>query len=197
MLFLGAGAAMRRQALVPIAHEVRARDQRRLRLLDIASGTGAFAREAAQAFPRLPITALDLSEPYARAARRSLGRRPAAASLVADAETLPFADASLDILTSVYLFHELPPKVRRTVIAEMARVVRPGGLVVVMDSLQDGDTPAFDGLLELFPQMFHEPYYRSYCTMDLAGAFEAAGLACETSRPVFLSKLFAFRKPQR
>lgn len=194
MLFLGAGAAMRRQALVPIAHELRRHDQRRLRLVDVASGTGAFAREVARAFPRLPVTALDLSEPYTRLARRALGRRPRAASVVSDAEALPFADGALDILSSVYLFHELPPKVRTAVAAEMARATRPGGLVVIMDSLQDGDTPRFDGLLELFPQMFHEPYYRSYLTWDLAGAFAAHDLVLVESRTVFLSKLFVFRK---
>ncbi len=36
----------------------------------------------------------------------------------------------------MYLFHELPAPVRRAVAAEMARVLRPGGLVVLVDSVQ-------------------------------------------------------------
>ena len=36
----------------------------------------------------------------------------------------------------MYLFHELPGSVRRAVAAEMARVLRPGGLVVLVDSVQ-------------------------------------------------------------
>ena len=71
-------------------------------------------------------------------------------------------DASADIVTSVFLFHELPPDVRRQVTAEMARILKPGGLFVFLDSLQLGDRPPWDGLLEAFPARFHEPYYRNY-----------------------------------
>lgn len=39
-------------------------------------------------------------------------------------------------VTCVYLFHELPGEVRRAVAAEMMRVLRPGGLVVLVDSIQ-------------------------------------------------------------
>jgi SAM-dependent methyltransferase len=39
-------------------------------------------------------------------------------------------------VTCVYLFHELPADVRRAVAAEMLRVLRPGGLLVLVDSIQ-------------------------------------------------------------
>lgn len=194
-LFFGAAAAMRRQALVPIAHEVRRRDQRRMRLVEVGSGTGAFVREVARAFPRLPALALDLSEDYVRHTRSRLGDRPSIAGIVGNAEALPLADAAVDIAAAVYLFHELPPKVRPVVAGEMARVTKPGGLVVVVDSLQTGDRPEFDGLLELFPQLFHEPYYQSYCAMDLPGTFAQHALALEASWHAFLSRVFVFRKP--
>ncbi len=70
-------------------------------------------------------------------------------------------------LTSIFVFHELPPKVRRVVFRECARVLKPGGRLVVVDSLQSGDQPDYDGLLDLFPQSYHEPYYRSYLNEDL------------------------------
>jgi hypothetical protein len=40
---------------------------------------------------------------------------------------------------------------------EFARVLKPGGRLVVVDSLQMGDEPDYDGMLELFPQNYHEP----------------------------------------
>ena len=49
-----------------------------------------------------------------------------------------FLQASFDAVTNVYLMHELPPEVRTRILAEIARVVRPDGLVVVADSLQGG-----------------------------------------------------------
>ena len=65
VLFKGSANAMRRQALPPL-HEVFAgRDQRRLRLLDVACGTGRFLDCVKQAWPRLPVVGLDLSEPIA------------------------------------------------------------------------------------------------------------------------------------
>jgi len=195
-LFFGAAAAMRRQALVPIAEMVRERDQRRMRMLDVATGSGAFLRDVRKAFPRLPVVASDLSEPYLARARRELAPRPGSGATCAAAEDLPFPTGAFDVVTNIYLFHELPPKVRPLVAAEMARVVAPGGRVVVMDSLQTGDTPELDGPLELFPQMFHEPYYRSYLTTDIEQLFLAAGLHSVATWPAFVSKVFVFGKPE-
>lgn len=193
-LFYGTAAAMRRQALVPIAERLAAVDQRTQRLLDVASGSGAFLRDMRAAFPRLPVVASDLSLPYVSLARDRLGNVRGSDAVVAAAETLPFADGTFDIVTNIYLFHELPPKVRPRVAAELARVTAPGGLVVIVDSLQTGDTVALDGLLELFPQLFHEPYYKSYLTTDLVELLSAHRLEPEGTWPAFFSKVFVFRK---
>ncbi|MFK7793675.1 MAG: class I SAM-dependent methyltransferase, partial [Devosiaceae bacterium] len=65
VLFSGATTAMRRMGLVPIAHWMRGKDQRTLRAADLATGGGNFADAIAQAYPRMPLMALDLSEAYA------------------------------------------------------------------------------------------------------------------------------------
>lgn len=193
-LFLGAAAAMRRQALVPIAEELAKRDQRRLSFVDVACGTGAFLRTVNRAFPRLATLGVELSEAYAAHARETIGRRPRTGVAVADAAALPLATASTDFATVIYLFHELPPEVRDQVAREFARVIVPGGLVVMVDSLQFGDRPEFDGLLDLFPQMFHEPYYRNYLVADIEAPFVAAGFAVERSETAFLSKVTTLRR---
>ena len=92
------------------------------------------------------------------------------------------------------LFHELPPDVRRTVTREIARVLKPGGLFVFVDSLQMGDKPGWDGLLEGFPVRFHEPYFRHYAIDDLDGLFSAAVLSPVSTSLAFLSKVMARRK---
>lgn len=69
-------------------------------------------------------------------------------------------------VTCVYLFHELPRDVRRKVVEEMARVVKPGGLVVLTDSVQLGDRPSMDANIGRF-QEFNEPYYIDYINTDI------------------------------
>ena len=76
----------------------------------------------------------------------------------------------------------------------IAHPIKPGGRLIFMDSLQMGDKPGWDGLLEAFPLRFHEPYYRQYAIDDLDRLFGDAGLfAMETATP-FLSKLMVRQK---
>ena len=69
-------------------------------------------------------------------------------------------------VTCVYLFHELPAESRRKAAAEMARVLKPGGILVLTDSVQYGDRPVWDKMLGMFSK-FNEPYYMSYISEDL------------------------------
>jgi ubiquinone/menaquinone biosynthesis C-methylase UbiE len=193
-LFYGSANVMRRAGLRPIAEELRGRDQRKLGLLDVACGTGRFLRQLRLAFPALGLTGLDLSESYLAEANRYLrGLRPATL-INANAEAIPLGDASQDIVTAVFVYHELPDEVRRRVTAEIARVLRPGGQFVFVDSLQLGDRPGWDGVLEAFPVRFHEPYFRRYIGDDLDGMFSAAGLKHASNSLAFLSKMMARRK---
>ncbi|MDD3446160.1 MAG: class I SAM-dependent methyltransferase, partial [Zavarzinia sp.] len=168
-----------------------------LHVADIACGTGGLIADMKATWPRLHVTGLDLSPAYLRRARRRLAGRGRLDFVQAKAEALPFADESLDAVTCVYLFHELPPRVREQVTAEMARVLKPGGGVVLVDALQTGDTPDFDGLLDFFPRAFHEPYFPTYATLDLDALFGASGVRREAWAPAFLSKAVLYRKSAR
>jgi ubiquinone/menaquinone biosynthesis C-methylase UbiE len=112
----------------------------------------------------------------------------------AQAERLPFADASLDAVSCIYLFHELPPRVRETVAREIARVLKPGGVLAFADSLQACDAPDLGRLMEAFPVFFHEPYYASYQAQDLDALFTGAGLSPSARDQAFLTKAILFEK---
>src|SRR4030095_2859109 len=176
VLFNGAANATRRQALVPL-HEIFAgRDQRRLKLLDVGCGTGRFLDSFKQAWPRLPALGIDLSEAYLAEAIRHLKRWCWINVVVGKGEALPVKSDSQDAVTNIFMLHELPPKVRRIVFREFARVLKPGGRLVIVDSLQIGDEPDYDGMLELFPRSYHEPYYTSYLKEDFRELAAGCGL---------------------
>ena len=197
VLFNGTANATRRQAL-PQLHEVFAeRDQRRLRLLDVGCGTGRFLDFVKQAWPRLPAVGLDMSEAYVRDAKRHLTRWSRINLVVGNGESIPVPDDSQDAVTSIFMFHELPPYVRRIVFREFARVLKPGGRLVLVDSLQHRDEPDYEGLLELFPQSFHEPYYTSYIEEDFGAIGKACGLTHTRDINAFISKVMVFDKPVR
>jgi ubiquinone/menaquinone biosynthesis C-methylase UbiE len=193
-LFSGTAEAMRRQALVPVSTHLKGRDQRHVRLLDVACGTGSFLSFVKHNWPKLKVTALDLSPSYVAAARDNLRDWRDVEFVEANAEAIPLAARSQNVVTAIFLFHELPPKVRERVVAEVARLLKSGGLFVLLDSIQEGDAAGFEALTELFPQAFHEPYYDSYLTWDMRAACEAAGLTFVSSAPAYLSKVMAFAK---
>jgi len=113
---------------------------------------------------------------------------------VESAEAIPAPDNSQDAVTSIFVFHELPPQVRRAALAECARVLKPGGRLVLLDSLQRGDRPDYEGLLELFPQNYHEPYYQSYVEEDFAALAAACGLTHVRDVQAFVAKVMVFDK---
>jgi ubiquinone/menaquinone biosynthesis C-methylase UbiE len=196
VLFNGSANAIRRQVLPPL-HEVFAgHDQRTLSLLDVGCGTGRFLHFAKQAWPRLPMLGVDMSDAYVREAQRHLKPWGWMRLLVANGEALPLPDASQDGVTSIFMFHELPTKVRRIMFREFARVLKPGGRLVVADSLQRGDKPEYDGLLDLFPQNFHEPYYAGYVQEDFAAVARGCGLTHTSDATAFVAKVMVFDKPR-
>jgi demethylmenaquinone methyltransferase/2-methoxy-6-polyprenyl-1,4-benzoquinol methylase len=97
-------------------------------VLDVATGTGAVARELLRQ-KACSVVGLDQSPEMLAEARRRL---PADVTLVeGNAEELPFEDESFDALTFTYLLRYVddPP----ATLHELARVVRPGGTVAGLE----------------------------------------------------------------
>ena len=191
VLFGGAAAVMRRQALVPLKAALAGRAA--TRLLDVGCGTGRFLREVKTNYPRLEATGLDLSAHYLAVARDELRPWSRARLVIGAAEAMPFADGQFDAVTCIYLFHELPRGVRRAVVSEIRRVLKPGGMLVFVDSLQPGDEPDYDAMLDYFPVAFHEPYYASYLREDLDRLWSPGFIPAQRV-PAYFSKVLSYRR---
>ena len=204
-LFVGSADAMRRRALPYIADFMRNRDASTTKHLDVASGTGRFLSFVRDNHPELQCTALELSPHYLEATRklnqRFAGKGGSLRLVEANAEEMPLEDNEFDMITNVYLFHELPRAVRVTVAKEMARVLKPGGKLFFVDSVQIGDgkeigmEEAYVQALDRFPAFNHEPYYKDYSVTNLVELFEEAGLRHEATANAWVSKTMVFSKP--
>lgn len=196
-LFAGTASAMRRRAYVPLARFLAGRNPARATLLDIGAGTGSFLAFVKSVQPDLKAIALDLSAPYLAMARQRLSGFATVKFLEGAAEKIPLRNESIDAAVSIYLFHELPPRVRSAVAREISRVLKPGGIFVLAETIQYGDIPDCDGLIETFPGLLHEPYYESFARSDLRALFAPAGLQLVRTDIAYLTKVSVFEMPKR
>jgi ubiquinone/menaquinone biosynthesis methyltransferase len=100
-----------------------------VRALDLASGTGDIAFGLAARGAR--VTALDLTLRMLQLARAKTPPAPPVAFLAGDMMALPFADASFDVVTAGYGLRNVPRL--EPAIAEIRRVLRPGGVLLSLD----------------------------------------------------------------
>lgn len=197
ILFAGSADAMRRQILPPLVEKLR--DLKKPRILELGCGSGTATRFLSLALPRAEIWAVDLSTPYIEAAReRGLPNTSFLAADATDLSSCPDLESGgFDAIVSVFLFHELPEKERVKVFAEAARFLKPGGLLVVADSLQLGDRPRLDGSLRDFPVHFHEPFYANYIKRPLRRMVAKAGFVGIREETAFFNKVLSARKAKR
>lgn len=104
------------------------------RLLDIGTGPGGIPLKIARRCPDLHVVGIDRSANMIKTARRAAveqGLAGRASFFVGDAIRLCFPDACFDLVLSNSLLHHLENPV--AVFAEMARVAKPGGVVLLRD----------------------------------------------------------------
>jgi SAM-dependent methyltransferase len=132
-----------------------------LRILEVACGRGGFIRELARAGAR--VTGCDFSSAALRAASVKLsatGSAPSATLIQGDAQNLPFADNSFDLVVSCETIEHLPDV--QSGVREMYRVTRAGGKLF----LTTPNYLNFMGLYELYALLRHpdrkddQPYDR-------------------------------------
>jgi demethylmenaquinone methyltransferase/2-methoxy-6-polyprenyl-1,4-benzoquinol methylase len=103
-------------------------------VLDVACGTGAVSIELARRVPERSVTGVDQSADMLTAGRRrvaSAGLADRVELLEGRAESLPFGDAEFGAVTFTYLLRYVDDP--RATMTELARVVRPGGVIAMLE----------------------------------------------------------------
>ena len=146
-------------------------------VLDVGCGTGAFEQHVLAERPGQPITGADLSAEMLAGARRKTRSVPHACFVQADAHDLPFADASFDVVVSASVLHYLADPA--AALGEMARVVRPGGRLVLLDWCRDFTAMR---LLDAFLRRFDPAHRRTFAQAELCALLHDADLQLRWSR---------------
>ena len=200
ILFNGTADPMRRRLLAPLLRGLRSSTSRlasQVRVLDLATGTGRTLRQIRAALPQAQLVGLDLSTAYLRQANQWLSQLPGELPQLVqgNAEATPFGPATFQAITCVFLFHELPGEARQRVLAEAFRLLEPGGIFMLADSVQLADSPQFSTVMENFRRVFHEPYYRHYITDDIEARLKEVGFSSIFAESHFMTRVWAARKP--
>lgn len=155
--------------------------------LDVATGAGHTAFAFAPRVTRViatDLTAEMLTKTAELAAKRGLSNvetRPA------DAEALPFDDASFDLVTCRLAFHHFPNP--RQALSEFARVLKSGGVLGFTDNVTVPDKQAA-GYYNAYEKLRDPSHNWVYPLVRLQAMFEDAGLTVEAARE--LSKELEF-----
>ena len=97
-------------------------------ILDVGCGIGLVDGHLVGAFGS--VAGVDLSDAELAQAR---GAHPEVSYLPSEPNRLPYADAHFDVVFAACVLHHVAPEDRASFVAEMFRVTRPGGLVVVFE----------------------------------------------------------------
>ena len=200
ILFNGTADSMRRRILSPLKRGLKkflCERSKKVKVLDVATGTGRTLQQIQSALPEVELYGLDLSGSYLKQASKYLSSRSGDIVQLtkSNAEDMPYSTNSFQALTCVFLLHELPRDARQNVLNECFRLLEPGGTFVLADSIQIEDSPKFTSIMENFHKIFHEPYYRDYIIDDINIRLEESGFSSITSESHFMTKVWKANKP--
>lgn len=116
-----------------------------MKVLEIGSGSGAFTFQAAKAAGKTgTVNALDIQPDMLKQLERKMKKRENKGlknikPVLGNAYELPFGNGSLDLVFMVTVLQEIPDK--KKALAEIMRVLKPGGILAVTEFLPDPDYP--------------------------------------------------------
>ena len=182
------------------------------RVLDLCCGSARSA-VAAHARTRTTVVGVDLSAPMLAGGRtHAAARRAAFAPVRGDAFRLPFRDHAFDAVTVAWGLRNLVPE--RAALAELRRVLRPGGRLHVLDSPSPPGGPVgaahrayLRGAVPLLGRLSADPAAYRYLAesvmafgtvAEVAARLAGAGFACEPPEPLFggAAAIWRARRPE-
>jgi ubiquinone/menaquinone biosynthesis C-methylase UbiE len=140
------------------------------RVLDVGCGTGELLRRLRAKYPRAVLAGLDPVAEMLDVAKDKLSGNEDLR--VGYADSLPWDAGSFDVLVSCNMFHYITHPVEA--LREMARVLRPGGFLVLTDWCDDYLACR---VCNLYLRLTNRAFYKTYRQAECLGVLNAAGFS--------------------
>jgi ubiquinone/menaquinone biosynthesis C-methylase UbiE len=143
-------------------------------LLDVGCGTGGVTIPARERLgPDGKAAGIDPSAEMIAVARQKAARKQLEIAFhVGAIESLPYTEASFDVVTASLMMHHLPREVQVRGLAEIHRVLKPGGRLLIVDALQPTRFP----MKQIFAHLAHR-HGIQFGVADLPAVLLSAGFS--------------------
>jgi ubiquinone/menaquinone biosynthesis C-methylase UbiE len=141
-------------------------------VLELGCGTGSLIVPLLKRWPRCHLVGVDISQQMLEVARRRVG--PEIGLTRADAHILPFRESSFDLIVCCNSFHFL--SLPTVALAEMRRVLRRGGRILITDWCDDY---LFCKVCDLYLRWFDHAHFRMYGSQECRRVLTAARFRVE------------------
>ena len=119
----------------------------RQNIIELGCGAAKFSRDLLKRFPGCRITGLEVDS--IQHEKNLQNPQQGLTFIAAGAQEIPFGDATFDLAIMLKSLHHVPVELMRTALGEIARVVRPGGLLYVSE-------PVYAGALNAVTSIYNE-----------------------------------------
>lgn len=156
------------------------------RLLDVGCGTGEFIRLALQRFPAAMCIGVDVTRAMLAQAREKFRQAPRVRVALATAEALPFDAERFEAVVSCNMLHHVQEV--RVALREWARVLRPGGQLLIVDWCRDA---WHCRAAHYWLRLVKRSYVRMYRADELRVWLSSLGLAVDDVRRFFVPPYYS------
>jgi ubiquinone/menaquinone biosynthesis C-methylase UbiE len=154
-------------------------------VLDVGCGTGEFERLVHEQYPHVVLVGLDVAPAMLAVAREKLQGATGVTFLLGQVESLPFAPENFDAVVSCSMLHHV--RSADGLLRECARVLRPGGRLVLVDWCRDA---WYCRLAHYWLRLVKRSYVAMYRSAELAALAAPLGLAVEDISRFFVPPYF-------
>jgi ubiquinone/menaquinone biosynthesis C-methylase UbiE len=162
-----------------------------MRIFDAGTGTALIPLELIRRGERVHVTASDLAAHMLAVASENVRAAHVSESIhlvLTDCKKLPDADATYDAVMSNSIVHHIPEP--RRVLAELWRILKPGGLLFVRDLMRPVDMATLNGIVETYAgtenahqqQMFRDSLHAALTVDEVTVLLQEIGLPANVVR---------------